>query len=81
MDPMKLIYRQPPEPEPEIDDYATGRNAANSRKKARIPQKTVAAEMGVTQSYLCDLEHGRKGWSKKLAEDFNAAMSVKGEKK
>lgn len=45
-----------------LDSKATGSAVANVRKQLNIPQKTLAIEMGISQSFLCDLEAGKRDW-------------------
>lgn len=40
-----------------------------------ISQKTLAMEMGITPSYLCDLEQSRRDWDMSL---FNKAKEAMG---
>lgn len=44
------------------------------RRRAELSQRTMAKRMGITASYLCDLEHGRRDWNAQLDERFRAAL-------
>jgi predicted transcriptional regulator len=52
----------------------TGPSLAAARKAASVSQKEVASRMGVTASYLCDLETGRRDWNYELVEEFERAI-------
>ena len=34
----------------------------------------IAAQMGISASHLCDLEHGRRRWNAELAQKFNKSL-------
>ncbi len=44
------------------------------RKKARKGLTETAERMGISNTYLCDLEHGRRGWSPELVDKFRKAL-------
>lgn len=44
------------------------------RKKARKGLNETARKMGISGTYLCDLEHGRRAWDGDLIEAFNKAI-------
>jgi len=44
-----------------------------ARNKLGIQQKVLASEMGISQSYLCDMEQGNRQWT---LGDFNAAKKA-----
>lgn len=45
-----------------LDSTATGASVASVRRQLNIAQKTLAIEMGISQSFLCDLEQGKRDW-------------------
>jgi len=59
----------------------TGESLASARKAIPVAQKVVAARMGVTASYLSDLEAGRRDWNYELVEQFERALRNGGGKK
>jgi predicted transcriptional regulator len=54
--------------DPNLDKTAS--QISDLRKKLLIPQKQLASEMGISISYLCDLEAGKRNWNMEL---FNKA--------
>jgi len=52
----------------------TGESLASARKAIPVAQKVVAERMGVTASYLSDLEAGRRDWNYELVEEFERAL-------
>ncbi len=44
------------------------------RERAGHSQQDTASKMGITNSYLCDLENGRREWDYDLFKRFNAAI-------
>jgi predicted transcriptional regulator len=42
--------------------------------KPRKTLKIVSKAMGVSESYLCDLENGRRDWNADLIERFRKAL-------
>lgn len=53
---------------------ARGSEMRRLRKVARKGLNETAERMGISAAYLCDLEHGRRGWSPELAEKFRKAI-------
>ena len=51
-----------------FDDVKMGAAVKNFRMDIGANQKLLAAEMGISQAYLCDLECGRRKWSARLYE-------------
>ena len=47
-----------------IDDHeATGRTAQERRWSMGVGLRELARRMGLSASYVCDLEHGRRAWN------------------
>lgn len=44
------------------------------RIKLRLSLSEVARKMGISTSYLCDLELGRRKWDQPLAKKFTLAL-------
>jgi predicted transcriptional regulator len=59
----------------EPNDSTTGRQLKASRQAAGVSQREAAERMGITPTYLCDLELGRRHWSHSLIESFNKAVN------
>ena len=53
-----------------------GENIALVRKRKRISQLRLAILAGVSKSYLCDLEHGRRNVSVSLVLKIASALEV-----
>lgn len=49
-----------------LDTEATAKNILHARLALEIQQKVLALEMGVSQSYLHDLENGKRRITMKL---------------
>lgn len=45
------------------------------RTRKGLQAKWVAAKMGISRSYLCDLELGRRRWTDRLIAAFDAVLS------
>ncbi len=56
-----------------LDSQATAALVVKTREMIGASQKMLALEMGVTPSYLCDLEKAHRRWSLKL---FNSAKEA-----
>ena len=56
----------------EIDSEKTGAEISDAR--GDITQAAIAAQMGITASYLCDLEKGRRAWTADLHARACAAL-------
>lgn len=67
---MRLILKTKQVP----DNEATGALAKSHRLFAGKTQTATAAAMGVSKGFLCDLEHGRKGWTKDNVMAFKKAV-------
>ena len=57
-----------------LDDAATSSAIVKVREELDVSQKALSIEMGITQSYLCDLEMGRRHWRLKLFNKAKAAL-------
>ncbi len=57
-----------------LDGKATGAAISEVRRKLNIAQKTLAIEMGISQSFLCDLEQGKRDWWMDTFDKAKAAL-------
>jgi len=57
-----------------LDTTATSRMILNARLDLHVQQKTLALEMGISDSYLRDLESGKRPWKLKLFNRAKAAL-------
>lgn len=58
-----------------VTDYvALGAKLKKKRENANLTLREVAELMGISISYLSDLEHGRKKWTIAKTEAFNRAI-------
>jgi hypothetical protein len=48
----------------EVDHAATGAAARGARNEAGLSLREVAKRLGVSAAYCCDLEKGRRRWTK-----------------
>lgn len=72
-----ILANLKPVPAPDdmlLDNAAVAAAILKARLDLGLLQKTVALEMGISQPYLKDLEHGHRRWSLKLFNDAKAAM-------
>ena len=69
---MKAIYREVKETK--LDSPKMGRQARAEREFARWGVRDFAERMGISPSYLSELETGTRNWSEKLIEKFNKAL-------
>lgn len=53
-----------------VDHRALGAKLRAEREKRGLSQKEVAGGMGITPSYLSELEHGKRPWSARLRDLF-----------
>lgn len=75
--PNELVKKLKPIPAKDdtlLDDDATAEAILSARNSAQVSQKTLSMEMGISQSYLCDLEKGVRRWSLALFEQAKAAL-------
>lgn len=54
-----------------IVDYAV---MLSKRVASGKSAKEVASSMGISTSYLCDLEHGRRSWTPEIVANFEKAI-------
>jgi len=47
------------------------------RKRLRVTQTTLSSKAGISQPYLCDLEHNRRGAKPETLEKIADALGVK----
>lgn len=57
-----------------LDTPKTAAEIVRVRKILNISQKTLALEMRITPSYLCDLELSRRDWNMELFKMAKDAM-------
>ncbi len=62
----------------EPNQRAIGEELRAKRKELRISLNDVAGYTGVTPQFLCDLEHGRRKWTTRLANDYLKYLVRKG---
>lgn len=55
-------------------NYDIGRSLAQRRKKAGMTLRGVAAEMGCSGPWVCDLEKGKRTWSEEWIERYLKAL-------
>jgi predicted transcriptional regulator len=48
------------------------------RESLMVTQKGLAAQMGVSPQYLCDLEQGRREWNAALMEKYREGLQALG---
>ncbi len=56
-----------------LDTPGTAEVVRAARRELAVQQKAMASEMGISQSYLYDLEKGTRAWSMEL---FNRAKEA-----
>lgn len=54
---------------------ADAEDIKDSRERAQLTQQQAAKRMGISASYLSDLENGRRDWDSDLLEKFYAMLS------
>ena len=59
----------------QIDHEETGKRARVEREKVGKTLKNIGDLMVLSESYLSDLERGRRNWSPTLIEQFNNALN------
>jgi hypothetical protein len=70
---LKPIYLE----ERVIDEAKTREHFLTVRKESGVTMRMCAAHMGISEQYLCCLEHGRRPWNKELSAKFIKAMNNK----
>jgi predicted transcriptional regulator len=58
-----------------LDTKETAKVVVTTRTVLNISQKALAIEMGIKQSYLCDLEKGNRRWSMALFNNAKESLS------
>lgn len=58
----------------EQDDRAIGERMRKKREAKDISLRDLGARLGLTASYLCDLELGRRRWSPKNIKRYTEAL-------
>ena len=58
----------------ENDHVAIGERLRKLREFRRVQAKTVAEILGISQSYLSDLEHGRRWWTMEKIQQYEKAL-------
>ena len=58
----------------EINHERTGARMRELRKSREISLRSIATEMGYSPPYICDIELGRRNWTKELARKYEAAL-------
>lgn len=56
------------------DPLAIGGRMREMREKARLTLREVARRLGLSAMYICDLEHGRRGWNAERVTNYVAAL-------
>jgi len=59
----------------EQDSSAIGETMRRARRGAGLTLAIIAKRGGVTASYLCDLENGRRHWGPELIALYRAAVA------
>jgi transcriptional regulator with XRE-family HTH domain len=59
------------------DDAMLGGELKAQRVKVDISLLEVSCRMKISPAYLCDLEHGRRAWSRKLEQNYRQAIESK----
>ena len=57
-----------------LDPKLTGQSMRQLREAKNISGRDLAAAMGFTANYICDLELGRRGWNEKLVNRYLDAV-------
>lgn len=57
-----------------IDQASTGYAARRHRESCRVSLRKTAKEMGVSASFLSDLENGKRNWTQTRVDQFKAAV-------
>lgn len=72
----KILAELKPIPAKDIalDGEKTAAAIVSARHALNIEQKILAMQMGITQSYLCDLEKNRRVWTISLFNRAKVAM-------
>lgn len=57
-----------------VPDWETGPVLRAERDKAGVLQKDVATHMGISETYVYDLESGRRPWTNELVAAYQKAV-------
>lgn len=57
------------------DPAQIGARMREHREAHKLSAREVARRMGFSAMYVCDLEHGRRGWSADLIEKYQEALA------
>lgn len=58
------------------DDKVLGASLKKQREAKSLSLREVGRRMELSQSYICDLEHGRRIWSSDLEKRYLSAIGV-----
>lgn len=58
------------------DDKILGASLKKQRESKALSLREVGRRMKLSQSYICDLEHGRRIWSADLEKRYVSALEV-----
>lgn len=58
----------------EVNHVSLGHDLLAEREMAGLSQKEVAYAMGITPTYVCDLEKGKRPWRAALVAKYLAAI-------
>lgn len=62
-----------------MDHAATGNMWRQARLVKGVTLRSIAREMGLSASYISDLELGRRKWSTSLCQRYAVALEVLGD--
>lgn len=57
------------------DPARIGERLRQCREQHGLSAREVASRMGYSAMYICDLEHGRRGWKHALVQEYLDAIS------
>ena len=60
----------------EPDNVAIGAAMRERRKQAGVSLRALGARLGLSASYLCDLELGRRAWNAAQITRYEAGLAV-----
>lgn len=58
----------------EPENRELGLEFRNMRKRHKYTLRELASRMGISASYLCDLELGRRNWNTEIIDRFHGAL-------
>ena len=61
-----------------LDDKKIGIEMREARKKAGLSGRAVAARLGLSPAYICDLELGRRSWNADKRKYYMQALQLRG---